>query len=223
MQFSLKNTKGTSTTMPRLKGNEIHTVVFKGVTYNTFKGKKDESAVYQVMKIRFENKDGYYEETVFAPKENDDKRITNTFNGVERESPSNLEKLIFLMAHIGEQLAPKEYEKFKEQSFDLPADFKKMVELFAKVVQPFVGKTTKLKLINNKKGESQLPFFVNLNKAGEAYISNNFLGENVFFTDYEVKQMKAKETKPSNMDAITADGESEAGDIASDVDLDFEV
>lgn len=223
MQFSLKNIKGTSNVQPKLKGNEIHTVVFKGVTYSTFKGKKDENQTYQVMKLRFENQDGYYEETVFAPKEGDDKRQANTVNGVERENPSNLEKLHFLMAHVGEQLAPAKYTKFHNLEFDLPKDFEKMVKTFIEVTKDAVNKTTKLKLLKNKKGEAILPYFVGLSKEGEAFISNNFLGDKVFFTEYELKRMEeATEAKPTDMGSEIP-GMPNVDEVSSNSDLDFDV
>lgn len=222
MQFSLANTKGTSTIQPKLKGNEIHDVVFKGVTFTTFKNKKDENDPYKVMKIRFENEDGYFEHTVFAPKEGDDVRPSNERNGVTKESPSNLERLQFLMAHIGEQLSPTNYEKFKTLSWDLPTDFEKMVKTFQKATACAEGKKTKLKLIQNNKGEAQLPFFVNLSKEGEPFISNNFLGEKVFFTDYEIKKMEdAKNAKPTDMEGDGLASDSFGGEVAGNEDLNF--
>lgn len=224
MQFSLKNIKGTSNTQPKLVGNEIHNVVFKGVTYSEFKGKKDESQTYRVMKLRFEGENGYFEETTFAPKEGDDKRNSNTVNGVERENPSNLEKLHFLMAHVGEQLAPKKYEKFHDMVFDLPNDFEKMVKSFAEVTKEAVNKTTKLKLLKNKKGEAILPFFVGLSKEGEAFISNNFLGDKVFFSDYELKKMdEASVAKPTEMESGLERGMLSTDDISSNSDLNFDI
>lgn len=224
MQFSLSGTKGTSTIQPKLKGNEIHDVVFKGVTFATFKNKKDENDPYKVMKIRFENEDGYFEHTVFAPKEGDDKRPSIVRNGVEKESPSNLERLKFLMAHIGEQLAPKDYEKFKDLSWDLPNDFEKMVKTFEKVTSKAVGTKTKLKLDKNKKGEAQLPFFVNLTKEGDVFISNNFVGDKVFFTDYELKRIEdANKAKPTDMEGAGIAEDSFDTDGAGNEDLDFSI
>ena len=47
MNFNLTNTNGTSSIKPRLKPWEIHDVIFKGITFNEFKGKKDPDAVYK--------------------------------------------------------------------------------------------------------------------------------------------------------------------------------
>ena len=89
--------------------------------------------------------------------------------------------------------------------------------MLAKASTKAVGKATKLKLSINKKGEGCLPFFVNINKDGEAFISNNFLGETVFFSEYEVKSMKAA-PKPK---AVENDDELGSTDDDLDSDLDF--
>ena len=222
MNFNLTDVNGTSNSQPRLKPWEIHDVVFKGVTYNQFSGKKDPNAVYKTMRVRFENKDGYYEETVWCPKEGDEVRQVND-NG--RENPSNLERFKFFLAHLGEQLSPEKYAKFKGQSWNLPEDFEKLVTTFAAAMKPAEGKETKLKLIGTKKGEPCLPYFVNVSKEGAAYISNNFLGGKAFFSPYELETMeKYKNAKPTDMskkpvDDLGVDGE--ASDTNSD--LDFEV
>lgn len=224
MTFGIgKETVGTSSAQPKLKANEIHDVIFKGVEYSEFKNKKDEANPYKVMKIKFANEDGVYEETIFAPKEGDDVRQAAKNSG--KEMPSPLERFKFTLAHIGEQLAPANYEKFKGMAFDLPSEFKKLVDTFAKVVAPAVNKKTKLKLIANSKGEPALPYFVNLSKEGEAYVSNNWLGDKVFFSPYEIEQMeKKKNAKPSAMNDSVNDSIMD-GDAASaeNVDLEFDV
>lgn len=224
MTFGIgKETVGTSSAQPRLKGNNIHEVIFKGITYAEFKNKNDEANPYKVMKVSFVNEDGVYEETIFAPKEGDD--VRGTAKGSGKEMPSNLERFRFTLAHIGEQLAPANYEKFKGMAFDLPSEFKKLVETFGKVVAPAINKKTKLKLVANKKGEATLPFFVNLSKDGTAFVSNNWLGEKVFFSDYEVDQMNKQATaKPSAMNDTVEDGISEGVDSSAvNTDLDFDV
>lgn len=206
LNFNLNDVNGISNSQPRLKAWEIHDVVLKEIKYNEFKGKKDPNATFQTMVIRFENENGYFEEQVWCPKEGDEKRQVSS--GTERENPSNLERFKYLLAHIGEQLSPERYAKFKGVSWELPKDFQKLVETFKKVMEPAIGKSTKLKLIGNKKGEATLPFFVNISKEGKAYISNNFLGDKAFFSPYELQTMeKYKNAKPTDMpkDPVTED------------------
>lgn len=225
MNFNLSNTNGTSSIKPRLKPWEIHTVLFKGVTYSEFAGKKDPSTTWKTMKISFENENGVYEETIFCPKEGDDVRPVTSNGEVERENPSNLEKFKFMLAHVGEQLSPKKYEKFKSMTFALPDEFEKLAKTFIEITKDAVNKQTKLKLIANKKGEPCLPYFVNISKAGDAYISNNWLGDKVFFSDYETNQMnKQKSNGPTDMPGTSSDDFGVAGDAASaNSDLDFDV
>ena len=79
-------------------------------------------------------------------------------------------------------------------------------------------------MIQNNKGEAQLPFFVNLSKEGEPFISNNFLGEKVFFTDYEIKKMEdAKNAKPTDMEGDGLASDSFGGEVAGNEDLNFDL
>lgn len=61
----------------------------------------------------------------------------------------------------------------------------------------------------------RLPYFLALNKQGEVFVSDNFIGENLFFTEYDLKRkedLKAK--KPTDVDAI--EKKNSAADAASD-------
>lgn len=224
MNFNLSNVTGTS--MPKLAPNKIHEVIFKGITYQEMKNKKDEANPHRVMKARWENADGYYEETIWAPKEGDEKRTTTKKGDVERENPSNLERFERTLAHIGEQLAPVTYEKFKGLTFDLPSEFEKLAKTFIKVTEKSVNKAVKLKLVKNKKDEASLPYFVNLSKEGKAYISNNWLGDKVFFSPFEIEQMEKQTTaKPTNMPDEVVNDDLDAAAAVSDEngDIDFDV
>lgn len=209
LQINLANTQGVSTSMPKLKPWEIHDVVLKKVEFTEFEGKKDPSAKYQVIRVRFENKDGYYEETIFAPKPEDVNRMATSSGG---ELASNFEVFTFLVAHLGQVLAPTRWEKMKGKSFDFgtPEGFKEFGELFVKLLEPALNKATKLKLIADKKGNVRLPYFVAVNKNGEAFLASNFIGDNLFFSTYEETQKNriatAVPTQMSNV-SITDDFE----------------
>lgn len=69
LNFNLSAAPAVSTSKPRLKPYEIHRVKLADVKVETLKGKKDPDAVYEILKVRFENNDGYYEESIFFPKE----------------------------------------------------------------------------------------------------------------------------------------------------------
>lgn len=221
MTIGFNGVSGTSSAQPKLKPWQITEVTFKGVEYAEFAGKKDPSAVYKVMRTRFENADGVFEETTFCPKDGDEIRTKSN----DRENPSSLERFTFFIAQLGEQLAPDRYEKFKKMQYELPKDFEKMVSDLGKVLQPAIGKTFKLKLIGNKKGEAVLPYFVNISREGKAYTSNNFLGPKVFFTPYELDTMKKQQSaKPTEMEDEAGDGlNTDVSEGVSDDSLNFEV
>lgn len=224
MQLNLTNKSGISTQKPMLKPWAIHDVILKSVEYSEFAKKDDPSQQFKTMKIRFENETGYFEETIFCPKDGDDvrKKSVNKSTGVETEMVSSFENFQIEIAHIGESLFSDNYAKFKTKSFNLPDQFKEFVELFKKAATPAINKSTKLKLIGNKEGRPRLPYFARINKEGDAVITNNFLGDKVFFSDYELTQAeKFKDIKPTNMkksSTPTDDVES-----SESTDLDFEL
>ena len=221
MKIGFNGVSGVSSSQPKLKAWQIHDVQFKGVEFSSFAGKKDPSATWQVMRTKFEGKDGVFEETTFCPKDGDEIRPKNG----DRENPSALERFQFFVAQLGQQLEPERFKKFQGVQFDLPGDFEKMVKSLNECLKPSIGKTVKLKLIGNKKGEAVLPYFVNLNREGQPYTSNNFIGDKVFFTDYELTTMEQqKAAKPTDMEGEAGDGlNTEVSSGVSNDDLNFEV
>ena len=182
----------------------IHDVEFKGVEYSKFKGVKDPNAEYEVMKVKFANKEGFFEETVFCPKDGDEIRPKTG----DKENPSALERFLYFINQLGERMAPERYAKFKGRKYKFPKEFELMVRDLGETLKPAVGKTFKLKLIGNKKNEPVLPYFVNIDRNGQAYSRNNFIGvDNVFFTHYELESMeKRKNATPTPMEGKTGDG-----------------
>lgn len=87
MQLNLTNKSGISTQKPMLKPWAIHDVILKSVEYSEFAKKDDPSQEFKTMKIRFENETGYFEETIFCPKDGDDvrKKSVNKSTGAETE------------------------------------------------------------------------------------------------------------------------------------------
>lgn len=217
LNFNLSAAPAVSTSKPRLKPYEIHRVKLADVKVETLKGKKDPDAVYEILKVRFENNDGYYEESIFFPKEGDDKRPTRqNKEGHEVESPSNFERTMSFIAQLGTVIAPKEFERLKGIPFKT---FGELCENFINILKPKFGTETNLKLIGatDKDGNfvPRLPYFLALNKQGEVFVSDNFIGENLFFTEYDLKRkedLKAK--KPTDVDAVEKN--NSAADAASD-------
>lgn len=201
LTLNLNNVNAISTAMPRLKPWEIHNVVLKDIKLEEFKGKKDVDKTYTVLKFRFENDNGYYEETIFAPKEEDVKRGIKSDG---KEMPSNFEQFTFLIAQLGTIIAPENYEKLKGTAFDFSTieGFKKFGELLIRALTPGINKNYYLKLIGNNKNEARLPYFIALNSKGEAFLASNFLSktDNLFFSSYELNSKNKRESaKPTEM------------------------
>lgn len=222
LNLNLSAVPSTSSSMPKLKAYEIHRVKLANVKVETIKGKKDPDAIFEILKVRFETDKAYYEESIFFPKESDTKRPTReNKEGHTIEMPSNFERTMSFISQLGTVIAPKEFEKMK----GLP--FKSFAELCAaliKILTPHFGKTeTNLKLIGRTDKEGNfspcLPYFVALNKKGEIFVSDNFIGETLFFTEYELKKQKeVSDKKPTTMDSDKDTKEKEEQTDTSDID-----
>ena len=219
MTFNLNNVKGTA--VVRLKSWGIYDVVLSGI--EVAKGTTKEGKEWKAMKIKFVGDDGIFETMVFCPGENGADRPNGESNGKKWELPSALEQLQFTVAHLVTNLAPEMLEKFSKvvTGLSLPDDFEKLVEILNKVLSKSLGKKTKLKLVGDKKNYAALPNFVSINKDGDTFISNNWLGDTVAFSDYECKKMnEQKNAKPTS---VKEDSEEVEAAPAGNDDLDFEV
>ena len=214
MNFNLSKTNGTAIT--RLKPWTISKVSLKSVELKT--GTSAEGREWKAMQFNFEGPDGIYEHKVFCPGEKGDERVTGTTNGREWELPSAMEQLQFTIAHVCTVLAPAAFEKLKGIELDLPKDFDKLVKVVQQALSKSTDIETNIKLIGNNKGFATIPNFVNINKTTkDAYISNNWLGDNVAFSPYETQQMnKAKNSAPTPV----VESES-TDDSAEDDDFDL--
>lgn len=226
LNFNLSAAPAVSSSLPRLKPYQIHRVKLADIKVEQIKGKKDPDAVYDILKIRFENNEGYYEESVFFPKEGDNKRPTRqNKEGHEVEMPSSFERTMSLIAQVGTVLNPKEFEKMKGIPFK---SFGELCDGFIRIMKPVFGTETNLKLIGktDKQGNFGpcLPYFLSLNKQGEVWVSDNFIGENLFFSDYDIAQQKKISAKrPTDVEAAAkTDAAAEASTDTSSVDeIDF--
>lgn len=214
MNFNLSKTNGTAVT--RLKPWTISKVSLQNVELKT--GTSQEGREWKAMQFNFEGPEGIFEYKVFCPGEKGDERTTGNTNGKDWELPSAMEQLQFAIAHICTALAPNEFEKLKGVELDLPKDFEKLVTAVKKVLAKAIGVETNIKLVGNNKGYADIPKFVNINRTSkDAFISNNWLGENLAFTPYEVQQMnKAKNSTPTpapEADAATGSSDDEDFDL----------
>jgi hypothetical protein len=214
MNFNLSKTNGTAVT--RLRPWTISKVSLENVELKT--GTSSEGRDWKAMQFNFKGPDGIFEYKVFCPGEKGDERVVGTTDGREWQMPSAMEQLQFTIAHICTALAPEEYKKLQGIELDLPKDFEKLVNAVKKVLAKAIGTETNIKLIGNSKGYADVPKFININRTSkDAFISNNWLGENLAFTPYEVQQMnKAKSSTPTPVSE-----DDSVDDSADDDDIDL--
>ena len=218
MNFNLSKSNGTA--VQRLQPWTINEVEFNGVEYR--EGTSQTGNNWKAIQFKFKGDGGTFEHMVFCPGEKGDERMTGTSNGRDWELPSQMEQLIHTIAHVLGVLNPAGFEKIKGIEMDLPKDFNKLFQYVKKVLDPKVGEKTHLKLIGNARGYASIPNFININRdTHESYISNNWLGDNLAFSSYELQQKeKASKAKPTNMSATVTPSEDV---VADDDDLDLDL
>ena len=206
--FSFNTTAGASqsTSKPRLTGNDIYTVKFDGCEIVDIKGVKDPSITYKVLKLKFSNNDGTFEHTIFEPKQSDFNRTESEFtkDGKVEKIPqaSGVENMMLLFKHAIDAIAPKVGKQIDDGSKNLGApDWNSLRTLVAQILDSGKGNETKIKLMINNKGEAQFPgFFSGVSREGKAYIRNNFIGEKLAFSTYELTRINnAASAKPTPM------------------------
>lgn len=229
--FSFDATAGASqsTAKPRLLGNNIYTVKFDGCEIKDIQGVKDPTALYKVLSLKFSNDEGSYDHTVFEPKGDDykrtDKEFTNKNGNIEKiPQASNVESLMLFLKHIIDAVNPTVAKQIDSGEKKLGAkSWDELRNLISNILNAGKGAQTKIKLLKNKAGEATFPgFFTAVNRDGKAYIRNNFVGEKVAFTAYEIDRIKNENTaKPTDVATLDLGIEEKATD--SGLDLNFEV
>lgn len=213
--FNLTNTKATAIT--RVQPWTINEVQFKGVEERS--GNTKDGGVWKAIQFKFAGANGVFEPMFFCPKEDGDQRMTGETAGRKWELPSAVEQLQFTIAHVVGTLAPANFEKLQNISIELPKDFSKLVDVVKKATASAVNKTTNIKVIGDNKGYAAVPNFISINREGVAYISNNWVGENLAFTASELKKKEAQaKAKPTAVNDVAPDSTEDANS-----DLDFDI
>jgi len=229
MSFSFNDTAGTSqsTIKPQLEGNKIHEVKLISCEKDDIQGVKDPTQVYKVIKITFENEDGQYQHTIFEPRPEDFERKENEYTDKKTgkvnkiPQPANVESMMLLFKHIMDSFVPEVASKIDsgEKSLNAP-DWDTLRDLVLKILTVGKGRSSKIKLLKNKKGEAIFPgFFASVNREGKVYLRNNFIGDKVAFTAYELQRIQNEATAtPTNMSNTNMNNTDK-----SNVDLDFDI
>lgn len=232
--FSFNTTAGASqsTTKPRLAGNSIYNVKFDGCEIVDIQGVKDITAVYKVLKLKFSNDEGTFEHTIFEPKAEDFQRKESEFKNKEGKTekipqPSNVESMMLLFKHAIDSIAPAIGKQIDAKEKNLGAtNWVDLRALVAKILDSGKGATIKIKLVKNNKGEATFPgFFTGLTREGNPYVRNNFIGDRVAFSTYELQKINSEASaKPTKVETFTADFSSTPeSDGLGDLDMNFDV
>lgn len=218
MSFNLSGVSGSA--IQRLRPWGIYEVTFKGI--EPIKGKSKEGKDWQAIKLKFASDQGIFEPMLFCPGEGGDVRPSGKTGDREWTMPSPLESFMYGIAHVGEKLGKEDmWKKMQGVAYTLPEDFDKIVKNLTQVISGSVNKTTSIKLVGDSRGYAAIPQYVGLSKDGSAFISNNWLGDNLAFSTYEVNQMnKQKNAKPSKVDETT---EKEVDSSEGNDDLNYDL
>lgn len=221
--FGDVNTTSAVNNSSNLKPWGIYDVEFDGLELNDIQGKKDPDKTYHTIKMSFHGEEGSFSTNLFIPSSEDDtKRIENkSKDGHVYYSPSKFEIFKWTLLQLVQVVNPEGYEKLKAASNKITS-----MDSFIKVIFKFAnekkGAKTKLKLTgrnNDGKIYPQIPRICGINKNGECFVSNNFVGNKLEFTAWEASQvMSYKNTKPTEMPDIAS--QVEGVDESSDIDFD---
>lgn len=225
MDFNFSNlsqTSFTSNSGAHLKPYDIYEVNLTKIEKTELKGSKDPNAVYPIVALEFtgcgDNK-GTFTTNLFIPTSEDDMTRPTYQNkeGHDYQRPSRFENFQYTLMQIVHAINPTGEEKIKENASKIKT-IDQFIDLVIKALSGKNNVTTKLKLVGkvtNGTTYAALPNSCGLNKTGEIF-PVNFIGDNVFFTNYELTQQKAyKEAKPTDMTKV----ENNPDEPADDLDL----
>ena len=200
--FGISKESAVKTVRPQLKPWNIYDVKFMGCEVREFTGKKDPNVTYKVLDIKFENEDGYFTVTKFFPKPGDDQRhkVKNS-NGGERELASNFEELMNIVKQTVEVLTPEGFKTLSELSPKFKS-FDDVTKVMIKVTDKVKGCETKIKLVGRNRDNRVVAEIPNITSVfdGEAKITDNYIGDKLFFSNWEEGQRNSYlNSKPTDM------------------------
>ena len=200
---------------------DIYKVNLTKIEKTELKGSKDPNATYPIVALEFtgngDNK-GIFTTNLFIPtSEQDMERPTFKNNeGHEYQRPSRFENFQFTLMQIVHALNPTGEEKIKANASKIKT-IDQFVDLIIKALTGKENIETELKLVGRKNPTNgveyaSLPNACGINKKGEIF-PVNFIGENLFFSNYELTQQKKyQNATPTNMDKVD--------EKSDDVDID---
>ena len=201
--FGISKESAVKTVRPQLKPWNIYDVTFLGCEVREFAGKKNPDETYKVLDIKFENEDGYFTVTRFFPKKGDEvRRKVAVKKGGERELASNFEELMNIVKQTVEVLTPEGFKKMSELSPKFRS-FDDVAKTLIAVTDKVKGSKTKIKLIGRNRDNrvvAEIPTITSVFD-GTATITDNYIGNKLFFSNYEegkrAEYLNSKPTDPA--------------------------
>lgn len=192
-----------------LKPYDIYKVNLTKIEKTELKGSKDPNAVYPVVTLEFtevgDSKRNFTTNLFIPTSEQDMERpVFKNNEGHEYNRPSRFENFQFTLMQIVHALNPAGEQKIKDNASKIKT-VDQFIELIVKALTGKNNVETNLKLVgrvNNGTVYAALPNACGLTKTGEIY-PTNFIGDNLFFTNYELSQQKAyQNAKPTDMTKV---------------------
>lgn len=205
---SFSTTSAVNTSKPQLKPYNSYKVKYAGASIQHTPGKKDPSKVWDILKVRFEGEDGYYEESVFFLNEEDKKRpVFKNAEGHEYERPSRFENTMTLLIQLATVLNPEAAKKF-QATLPKCKSFEDVANVFIKVLEKEKDKELYIKLLgrtSNGAVYASLPACCGLSREGERFPINVFsLKDDFNWSSYELqKQTEYRNAKPTPVKSST--------------------
>lgn len=207
-----------------LKPWEIYEVKFNGIEQVDIANKNDESNPYKTVAISFAGKDGNFTKNLFIPQTEDDKIRPeySSKDGKKISYPSRYEDFIYTLLQLAQVLNPDGYTKMMA-NISKCKTINDFIKLSSTVINAKKGAETHLKLTgrnSNGRVYADIPRVCSVNRDGEIWVSNNFVGDNLEFTAYEVQQAKSyHDAAPTDMSMLeTADNPDKTD--SDDIDFD---
>lgn len=228
--FSFDNTAGASQSSTNLlEGNKIHDVTFEEATMEDFQGRQDPNATYKVIKLKFKNEDGTFEHSIFEPikdRGDFDRGVREFVKDGKQQSmptPSNVEVMMLLIKHVIDAVRPDAGAKIDSGEVSLSAkSWDELRKIVTEILNKGKGAKTKIKLLTDNKGYGRFPgFFTGISRDGKCYVRDNFIGNKVGFSPYEISRIKAASVaKPTDMSSPSLD-DAPTSDLSDINDFDL--
>lgn len=218
---SLETTKAVSTSSHLRAWNIYENVKFEGIS-DPITGTNSMGGEWKAYDFTFSCPEGSYSERIFEPTEKSiERRSFPNSNGHDVEMPSDWERTKLFVTHVIAVYNPKGFETLQQNANKLKT-FDQFIALAKKLLEN-TEITTNLKLAGRNTGGTvyaSLPKFAYVAKDGDAKIRENFLGDKVTFTAWELQQKEAFEkVKPTDMPTVDSADNIVDPEPANDEDI----